>query len=324
MKRPTLLLVLCATLGFSAPVWGQEPDEATRTAARALGTSGVEAYQAGDFAMATDKLEKAYGILRVPSLGLWSARALVQNGKWVEALDRYLEVASLQVPSGEYAVQKQAQADADTDRAALKPRIPVILVRAEGAAIAETEVSIDGRVVPSALAAEGRLVNPGKHVIEGKHAGTPARVELTVKEGQRETAVLRFGAASPAPGTVPPTAVGKDSGSSSDGSTQRVIGWTAVGTGAVGIAVGTVFGIMAIGQKGDIDDNAACVDNRCAPSETDDVDSYNTARTVSSVGLIAGGVLAGVGVVLLVTAPSGKARAEAWISPNAAGLRGRF
>ena len=325
MKRLALSLAACAALCLATPAYAQQADESTRTAARALGTAGVEAYQAGDYPMATDKLEKAYGILRVPSLGLWSARALVQNGKWVEALDRYLEVASLQVPTGEYAVQNQAQADAEVDVAALRPRIPVIVVGTEGAAVAETEISIDGKAVPSTLAAEGRLVNPGKHVIEGKHAGTPARVELEVKEGQRERAVLRFAAAA-APAAVPlePAAVSADAGAPSDGKTQRTLGWTAVGVGGVGLAVGTVFGIMALGKKSQIDGNPDCVENRCAPSQADKVDSYNTARTVSSVGLIAGGVLAGVGVLLLVTAPSGGARAEAWVSPNAAGLRGTF
>src|SRR5688500_19688537 len=96
-------LALLAALLTAGPLLGQAADESTRTAARALGTAGVEAYQANDFATATDKLEKAYGILRAPSLGLWSGRALVKVGKLVEAADRFLEVTSLQVPTGEYA-----------------------------------------------------------------------------------------------------------------------------------------------------------------------------------------------------------------------------
>ena len=105
--------VLFGALGLAArPASAQPADESTRTAARALGTAGVEAYQANDFATATDKLEKAYGLLRVPSLGLWSGRALVKVGKLLQAADRFLEATSLQAPAGEYAVQKQAQTDA--------------------------------------------------------------------------------------------------------------------------------------------------------------------------------------------------------------------
>jgi hypothetical protein len=55
---------------MAGPAWSQAPDEATRTAARALGTAGVEAFEAGDMNTASDKLEKAYQLLKVPSLGL--------------------------------------------------------------------------------------------------------------------------------------------------------------------------------------------------------------------------------------------------------------
>jgi hypothetical protein len=319
-------LLTSAALLAAAPAWSQPADDATRTAARALGNSGVEAYQAGDYVTATDRLEKAYGILRVPSLGLWSARALVKNGKWIEAVDRYLEVASLQVPQGEYAVQKQAQVDAEADLAALKPKIPIVAVKTEGAPLAETQISIDGRAVPSNFAGEGRLVNPGQHVVEGRYGGQPVRVEVTLAEAQHETVVLRFSAAAPVTSgaAAAPPAAQRDAGTTSDGKTQRTLGWVAVGAGAVGVGVGTVFGIMALGKKSQLDDNPACVDDRCAPSQTDAVDAYNLRRTVSSVGFIAGGVLAGVGVVLLVTAPSQKRTAELWVSPSSAGLRGTF
>jgi len=325
MKKLACALLFAAGTVFAAPVGAQTPDDSERTAARALGNSGVEAYQAGDYATATDRLEKAYGILRVPSLGLWSARALVQTGKWVEALHRYLEVASLQVPSGDYAVQKQAQADAETDLAALRPRIPKLVVVTEGAPLADTEISIDGRSVPSNLAGEGRLVNPGRHVVEGRYAGTPAQVEVTLAEAQKETATLKFAPGSAVgPVAVAGTSEPKDTGTPSDGKTMRTAGYISIGAGAVGIGIGTVFGIMALGKKSQLEHNSECANETCAPSQEENVDAYNTRRYVSSAGFIVGGALAGLGIVLVVAAPSGKPRAEAWFSPNAAGLRGRF
>src|SRR6476469_4563355 len=117
-----------AVLLSAPPLLAQSADESTRTAARALGNAGVEAYQANDFATATDKLEKAYAILKVPTLGLWSGRALIQTGKWIEASERFLEVTSLQVPAGDVAVQKQAQADAAVELKTLTPRVPVVTV----------------------------------------------------------------------------------------------------------------------------------------------------------------------------------------------------
>ena len=76
-----LLVVSCIGLLSTRPAWGQGSDEAARAAARLLGTSGVEAFQNGQYAAATESLEKAYQVLRAPSLGLWSARALAKDGQ---------------------------------------------------------------------------------------------------------------------------------------------------------------------------------------------------------------------------------------------------
>jgi Tfp pilus assembly protein PilF len=72
-----------------------EVDDATRASARQLGYAGVEEFQGGQYESARAKLEKAYRVLKAPSLGLWSARALEKLGKLVEASERYLEVTRL-------------------------------------------------------------------------------------------------------------------------------------------------------------------------------------------------------------------------------------
>ncbi len=61
----------------------------------------------------------------------------------------------------------------------------------------------------------------------------------------------------------------------------------------------------------------------------DDVDSYNTSRTISSIGLIGGAVLVGAGAVLYFTADSGEpsreqARVGAFFNGQQVGLTGRF
>jgi hypothetical protein len=328
--------LLCGAVVLSAPpVLGQSADEATRTAARALGTAGVDAYQANDFAAAADKLEKAYGLLRAPSLGLWSGRALVKVGKWVEAAERFLEVTSLQVPTGEYAVQKQAQNDAAAELQALKPRIPALVVKVDGAAVAECTFSVDGQPVASTLLVDGRLVNPGAHVVEARHGSDQARAEVSTVEGERKTVVLSFNAALPPPAVaVAPVAVAPvaapapvepppKQASPEPSSAQRTWGWVAVGAGGVGLLVGGVAGIVALGSKNDIDSNPNCTNNRCAPSESGTVDAYNSLRTVSSIGLYAGAGLAVLGAVLVFTAPH-RPSTQAFVGPSSIGMRGSF
>jgi len=314
----------------SPPLLAQSADESTRTAARALGSAGVEAYQANDFPTATDKLEKAYALLRAPSLGLWSGRALVKVGKWVEAADRFLEVTSLQVPTGEYAVQKQAQSDAAAELAALKPRIPALVVKLEGAAPADCSFTVDGQPVASSLLVEGRLVNPGVHVVEARRGSEQARAEVDASEGERKTVVLSLNAALPPAVAVAPVVAPVQENlspppqaTSAPSSAQRTWGWVAVGAGGVGLLVGGVTGIVALGKKSNIDSNPNCQNNRCAPSESGAVDSYNSLRTVSSVGLFAGGGLAVLGAVLVLTAPS-RPSTQAFVGPRSIGVRGSF
>src|SRR5436189_5578570 len=99
-------------VGLAWPSSASAQTEATRAAARTLGTEGVEALQAGRDTEAVDKLERAFTVVRAASIGLWLSRALVKAGKWVEAMERYLEVSRLDVNSGDVRVQQQAQADA--------------------------------------------------------------------------------------------------------------------------------------------------------------------------------------------------------------------
>ena len=75
---------------------------------------------------------------------------------------------------------------------------------------------------------------------------------------------------------------------SSPGSpTLRAVGYVSLGVGAVGLTLGAVTGIRALGQKSQIDRNDNCRDRVCAPSQESKVDSYNSMRMASSVGFIA-------------------------------------
>ncbi len=128
---------------------GQSGEDATRSAARDMGYAGVEAYQAGDYATAVSKLGKAYGALRVPTLGLWFARSLVKSGRLLEGAERYLEVTRLPADSGDVAAHKQAQVDAAREREELLPRIPALLISLQGGV--DAEVSVDGEPLPSSF-----------------------------------------------------------------------------------------------------------------------------------------------------------------------------
>jgi hypothetical protein len=293
-----VLLFLSSGVVFAQPV-----DDATRGAARALGYDGVKAYQAGDYVVASEKLDKAYRVLKVPSLGLWSARALVQLRKLVEATERYTEVQRLRATSGDEAVQKKAQAEAEVELAALAPRIPHLVVELDGAVPAETAVSVDGVALNVALIGERRPTNPGQHLVVGVRGPDEVRAEVDLAEGERKVVRLVF-IPSGAGKTIPASpARPRDDNDSDPASFRRLLGWVSIGVGSAGVAVGATFGMLAMSKRSELDDSGQCRDRVCSKVVSDDVSALSTRRTISSIGFIAGGTLVAAGITLVLTAP---------------------
>ncbi len=126
------------------------------------------------------------------------------------------------------------------------------------------------------------------------------------------------------------------------GSSQRTAGLVVGGVGIAGLALGSVFGILASGAKSDA--KKACESGpsftypgTCDPTSRDTVDKSNSNAksnaTISTIGFIAGGALLAGGAVLYLTAPSAKSSTSAArlrlapaVSPGTAGavLGGAF
>lgn len=300
----------------------QTADTVTRDAARSLGLAGVEAYQAGNFEAASDKLDKAYSIMNVPSLGLWSARALAKRNLLLEAASRYLEVTDLQLPQGDAAVQRQAQIDAHAELEQLRPQIPRLIIRVNGARPAEVTLSIDGQAVASSIIGKPRLLNPGPHRIEAQLAAVQKSESVELQAGKEASVVFELAA------PLEPTAAAARSAApepttTSAGSTRQTLGWAGIGAGGVGLALGSIMGVLTISKRQSLKDGG-CSDTRCPHDKQAQVDRLNTFRTVSTIGFIAGGVLATSGIVLLVTAPSSEHPLAAVVSGNGVSLTGRF
>jgi hypothetical protein len=328
-------LITCAGL-FTTPALARETDDATRGAARKVGYLGVQAYEAKDYVTASEKLDKAFRVLEAPSLGLWSARALVKLNKLVEAQERYQKVTQLPIVDGDVEVQKQAQEDARSELAALAPRIPAVTIHFEDAQAAEVTLEVDGIAASSTLIGEPRPMNPGSHRIVAVRGTDRVDVRIDVAEGEQRTAILRFRKSSPAaplpaaktppaaaPAPPPPRVESKDT---SPGSSRRTLAWVTIGTGAAGLVLGGVTSALTLSKRQALKDNEHCSDTACGPSQRSEVDNYNSLRTVSSVALIAGGVIGTAGVVLLLTAPHAQQAPSAslFLSPALSGVRGTF
>jgi hypothetical protein len=102
---------------------------------------------------------------------------------------------------------------------------------------------------------------------------------------------------------------------------RRTAGLVLGGTGLVGLAVGGVFGVLAIMNENQA--NKVCTDSTCAAG-SDGVthsDRAVTFGTVSTIGFVAGGVLLATGAILYFTAPASDHTAKIQLSPTYGGAQ---
>lgn len=321
------ILVTAVGLAYASVAWA-EPSDADRAMARQLGYQGVEAYQAKDYRTAEDKLGRAFEVAKVPTLGLWLARALTKNQRWVEAAEVYREVSRLEITEGKIEAQREAQRVAATELGGLEAKIPAVVITVEGAAPDQVTVQVDGAAVSSAVLGEARPMNPGQHRIVGKLGDQMVEKAVTLTEGQKQDVTLEFAPQQPNAavehrGTAP-TADADESGGSD---TMRLVGWGALGVGAAAIITGGVTGFLVLGKKSDLEDNDACHGTECEPPAHGDVDSYNQLRTISTVSFVVGGAAAALGATLLLTSndnAEASPAVSAFIGVGHAGVKGSF
>jgi hypothetical protein len=289
-------------------------------------------------------------------LAVWSARTLVKRGQLVAASELYRQ-ATLLTPNDLWVgnAQQQAQADAAKELGELQPRIPKLRVQLDGAAPNDVVVTIDNVALATALLGFDLPSDPGSRHIVGKRGAQIVEQTVNLNEGDRKDAVLKFNAATPssaiavaplpaaqanqqaaAPALVPQVPQGglplastptltETQPAPSTRSARRTWGWVALGVGAAGLLTGVVAGIDVLANS---DLRGNCPNGICNPSkvQSDSLRSYNSMRSLSTVGFIVGGVGTAVGVTLFLWTPKQEQAPSMalWLGPSSAGVQGAF
>ncbi len=178
-------------------MFGPRPADATeesnKVAARALGTDGVEAYQAGDYARATKQLESAYAVLRVPSLGPL-VRTRTRQSREAGRSRRAL-------PGSKPAARRRGWGRAsrklpfEMPRArdkSLLPRIPALTIRVEAATPDAATCTLDGVQLATETLGEATPVNPGTRRVACTVQGKQQKKVVTLAEGAQGDHRLYF------------------------------------------------------------------------------------------------------------------------------------
>jgi hypothetical protein len=315
MRARCLAFVLSLT--FTA--WAQEdPSSADIAAARALGQEGVKLADAGNCQDAIDRLARAEKLFHAPTTLGRLGECQVQVGKIVEGTENLNKVVRETLAPGAPAAFKQAQERAARVLAEAKPKIARLKIAVAEPSEAPYSVKVDGEPIPLASLNTNRPMDPGEHTIEAAAPGyKTTRAKVTLPEGGSDSVALRLeadeAASKPEPAATGPVAPPppKEVAPEEDRPmiSSRLPAYVAFGVGAAGVAVGSIFGLMALGKKGDLED--ACSPVRvCPPSERERIDDGKTFGTVSTVGFVIGGaaLVAGAALFFMTQPPRKTAR----------------
>lgn len=242
-----------------------------------------------------------------------------KTGKLADAMVHWSDARARAQAEGQKPIEEEATARA----AALDAKVPRLTITLAKTAPPDAVVERDGITLGAPSLGVALSVDPGPHTISVKARGrADAKQDITLKEGDKQTIEVDVG---PATGTVtppPPPAPAKTEEKTSGGMSPLVpIGF---GLGVVGIAVGSITGIMALGKGSDAE--TACPDKKCkTPDALDSAQSGQTLGTVSTIAFIAGGVGVGVGVVgLFLGGKKTEAKVDVGVGPSRLLLRGTF
>ena len=273
--------------GLLAPVMASAQSADPKiVAAQTLFDEGRALMTQKRFAEACKKLEASQKLDPGAGTLLNLASCYDQNGQTASAWITYKDAA---VASG--TRHPDWVAEANEQAATLEPKLSHLTITL-GAPTPGLEVRRDGVVVEPSTLGVALPVDPGAHTIEASapgHATFTAKVDIGASKDQKSVTVPALAAVSDVP-------------------TQRIVGGVVAGVGGVGVVVGVVFGVIALGKKSDASDPKLCNADftTCTPAGKSLVDDAKSAGLVSTVSLVAGGLLAVGGVVFMLTAPHTK------------------
>lgn len=274
------------------------------------------AYEADDL-FAKGKWDDAYArfaaadaLAHSPVFVLFMARAKRNAGKLLEASALYQRVADEKLPATAPKPFRAAIADAATELAELRGRIPHVRV----VLLAAPEGSADVRMDAAPIEVDKRIaVDPGKHVFTAKVGDKTASETLEVTPGGDERRVeISF---TPPDKRSDPKALPPKRGSLAPG-----IAFVSLGT--FGFELGAVMGGLATSTSSDVKEG--CVENHCLASDADALDRARLFANISTGALVAGGAFMITGVVLLVVRPGGESAPAVGIGPQGLRLQAAF
>jgi hypothetical protein len=303
-------------LGLAVPAGARAQAPSNDVAATALFDEGRKLMAAHDYASACPKLAESQRLAPSGGTLLNLAECYEKNGQTASAWAAWKDAAGRANAAGKADVEKRA-----SDRAAaLEPSLAKLTVTlAAGSDVAGLEVKRDGVAVGHAEIGIALPVDPGQHTVEASAPGKQpwsGTVAVAAKQKDASVTVTLIDAAAPPPPPLPvatpapgpnppPPPPPPPQTETSSWSTQKTFAVIAGGVGVAGIAVGSVFGVVAMSKNNEALQSQNCrTASLCTQNGLSLTSDAKNAANLSTVGFIVGGVALAAGVVLWITAPS--------------------
>jgi len=296
--------------------------------------------EAGDFTAACPLLDESYRQDPKPGTLFTLANCRDREGKLAAASGRYGEYIRT-VDSMGQAQERKRHAErrqiAEKRLQELEKEVPTLKLVWQGGFPSEVKVRIDEVELSTTTLGLPLPFDPGEHVVLIRRPGYPEfsrRLELkksTTVEVDLSTWESPKSANDSQSAALEPS--GNDSAPASSGSGRKKAGGVFLGLGGAGLAFGAVMGTLAVLEKQTVTEH--CKGPRgltCDKEGIVAVDKMRTYALPSTIGFIAGGVLAATGVVLVLTAPrnspekAARVKLDVQIAPGRtfAGIEGAF
>jgi hypothetical protein len=212
---------------------------------------------------------------------------------------------------------------------AVEKSLPTLVFSAKDAAghdLLDVRVTVDGQPLLSTLDGAAVPVDPGPHTFRFEQpGGASATLQILVKEGAKNVEVPTVLSRPPPPPAEPPAAPPRVTVRRPEPSHGlRTFGLIVGGVGIAGLGAGAVTGLLAMSTWSTAKKECP-THTGCSQQAMNDQTQASGLATASTVGFAAGGVLAAVGVTLLLAAPTAQeGRVGVVLGPGALGVAGEF
>ena len=314
MRLRSCLLPALAALALTARAHAEEAAE-IKPAVR-LFDEARELMERGEYAPACPKLEQSQEL--DPQLGtqLHLGHCYEKLGQLPAAYRTFLAAAELAALRNQQGADEPREQVARERASSLEARLSLLELRPPDSP-PELAITLDDTPVERERWHKLFPIEPGEHSLRATardrtpweqrfSISAPAKRRITIPVLQPITPHETL-ATAPAAALAAPVHARR-----SPASLQRVVGYVSLGAGAVGLGLGTLFGLLQTSRvtelSGDCDlDRGVCMIERGDTLARERIESLHDQAssfgTAANIAWIAGGVAAATGVVLILTTP---------------------